>query len=316
MVQSGFDLSLQNLADEGLPLNLSTLYSLSDLDRGQMAAVRGVWHGLSSERKQSVLSGLVDLAESVVEVDFSAFFREQLDDEGAEVRRLAIEGLWEVEKPWLLSQLVRLLSDDPMSDVRAAAAASLGRFVLLGELGQLDAALSTRAEQALLEAYFAADELLVVRRRVLESLAYSSESGVGDLIETAYMEGEDDLRLSALFAMGRSADRRWRLMLVDELENPAPAMRYEAAVACGELELRDAVEPLSRLVYDFDLEVGSAAVEALGKIGGPEAQRVLRSCCSSEDEALVEAAEEALELASWADSEDLEILDDWSLTEP
>ena len=122
-VQSGLDLSLQNLADEGLPLNLATLYNLSDLDRGQMEAVQGVWHRLSSDRKQSVLSGLVDLAESVLEVDFSAFFRQRLDDEDGEVRRLAIEGLWEVEQSWLLSLLVRLLSDDE----RKRATSMLGR---------------------------------------------------------------------------------------------------------------------------------------------------------------------------------------------
>ena len=316
MVQSGFDHSLQNLADEGLPLKLATLYSLSDLDRGQMPAVQAVWRQLSSERKQSVLSALVDLAESVIEVDFSALFREQLDDEDADVRRVAIEGLWEVEEPWLLARLVRLLCDDSVPAVRAAAAASLARFVLLGELGRIDAALSTRAEEALLETYFTAEEPLVVRRRALEALAYSGESGVSDMIETAYLDGDDDLLLSALFAMGRSADRRWRPILIEELENSSPAVRYEAAVACGELELRDAVEPLSRLVYEVDAEVCGAALEALGKIGGAEALRILRACCLSEYEALAEMAEDALERASWSADGELEILDDWSLVEP
>jgi len=315
-VQPEFDHCLQNLANEGLPLKLSSLYSLSDLDRGQMPSVQAVWRRLSSERKQSVLSALAELAESVIEVDFSVLFRELLGDEDASVRHMAIGGLWEVEEPWLLGLLVRLLSDDPVAAVRGAAAASLGRFVLLGELGRIDAALSTRAEEALLETYFTKEELLLVRRRALESLAYSGEAGVSDMIETAYMDGEDDLRLSALCAMGRSADRAWRLILIDELENPAAAMRYESAVACGELELREAVESLSLRVNDVDTEVRSAALEALGKIGGAEALGALRACCSVEDEALAEAAEDALERASWSDDEGLEILDDWSLAEP
>ena len=46
-----------------------------------------------------------------------------------EVRRLAIEGLWEDERLDLMRRLITLLESDPSDMVRAAAATSLGRYV-------------------------------------------------------------------------------------------------------------------------------------------------------------------------------------------
>ena len=56
------------------------------------------------------------------------------------------------------------------------------------------------------------------------------------LIEDAYYSPDESRRLSALVAMGRSADVRWRRLARAELTNPDPAMRAQAAFACGELE--------------------------------------------------------------------------------
>jgi HEAT repeat protein len=314
-VTSDLDRSLQHLADESAPLKPSTLFALSSLRSRQVSAVQAVWENLSSHRKRDVLQTVIEWTESMIDVDFSVLLHQSLQDSDAEVRRLALEGLWENEESWLVGSLLRLLKEDPEAAVRAAAASSLGRFVLLGEVGSLNAAVATRAEEALLEAYFAQHEPVEVKRRALEALAYSGETGVADLIEDAYYEGDEDLRLSAIFAMGRSADRRWRSVVIDELGSMSPAARYEAAVACGELELRDAVAPLSGLVDDPDREVCSAAIEALGKIGGTQALQALEACFLTGDEVLLAEAEEALERASWSGDEDLEILDDWSLAE-
>jgi len=302
------DCILQHLADESQPLKLSTLYTLSGLGREQLLSVQVVFDRLSYERRRGMLRALVELTETAIEVDFTVLFRGCLNDEDADVRLLAIEGLWESEDVWLVGELVRLLKGDPHLAVRAAAAASLGRFVLLGELGDIEAAVAASAEQALLEAYFTSEEPLEVRRRALEAVAYSGEAGVGDLIEEAYYQGEEEMRLGALFAMGRSADQRWRSIVIEELESPSPAVRYEAALACGELELRDAVALLSHLIDDADSEVWNAAVDALGKIGGAEARQILQSCCRSENEALQAAAEEALEQALWLSDGDLDVL--------
>jgi HEAT repeat protein len=104
------------------------------------------------------------------------------------------------------------------------------------------------------------------------------------------------MQASALFAMGRSADPYWRKILLQELDNPNPELRFEAARACGELEVSAAVPHLARIVADDpDQEVREAAVWALGHIGGQQARDILEACVQGDDEALSEAAAEALE---------------------
>ena len=49
------------------------------------------------------------------------------------------------------------------------------------------------------------------------------------------------------------------------------------------------------MTADADAEVKMAAVWALGQIGGPESRRVLEICVEVGDEALQDAAREALE---------------------
>jgi len=102
------------------------------------------------------------------------------------------------------------------------------------------------------------------------------------------------MRISAVFAMGRSVDKVWSDAVLKELSSTNPAMRYEAARACGELEVNDAVPALVQLIADPDREVQAAAIAALGQIGGPRARRALERCLRSADEVVSMAAEDAL----------------------
>jgi HEAT repeat protein len=307
--------ALRRLADASEPLRLSALYPLSDLNRDDVVAVQQVWEQLPDERRREVVTSMVELSETVLEVDFTALFRLVLGDNDPRVRIAAIEGLWETEQAWLARALVGLLQCDPEPAVRSAAAEALGRFILLGELGDLDSVLAAAAEEALLRAYGSAEQPMEVKRRSLESLGYSSDVSVGEVIAEAYRRGSEEVRLSALFAMGRSADRRWRPVLLDELGSPSAAHRYAAALACGELELREAVGPLSELVDDEDGEVWNVAVEALGKIGGVQARQVLQSVCEGRDGGRSAVAADALERTSWATDDELEVLDDWTVAD-
>ncbi|HID64185.1 MAG TPA: HEAT repeat domain-containing protein, partial [Anaerolineae bacterium] len=247
-------------------------------------------------RRRWIIQSLVDIAEASFEVDFNSIFRLCLNDEDEMVRSRAVEGLWEDEDLTLAGLLVRLLRDDPSESVRAAAVTSLGRFVLLGELEKIEAAPAMMVEDALLGAIYDPHETLEVRRRAVESIAYSGQDQVRDIIEMAYCDDEEEMRISAVFAMGRSADPLWREMVIAELDNPNPEMRYEAARACGELEISAALSALVGLIEaDPDPEVQEMAIWALGRIGGKEARRVLEACCESEDEVLRQAAEEALD---------------------
>ncbi len=247
-------------------------------------------------RKPSPICDLVEVAEVSFEVNFDPIFLVAMGDEDHEVRAAAIDGLWENEDQALIGPLVHLLRADDAPNVRAAAATALGRFVLLGELGDIDRAPAMLAEEALLKALRHGEEVLEVRRRAIEAIAYSGEAGVREIIENAYYDEDEEMQASALFAMGRSADPYWRAWLVRELENPGAEIRFEAARACGELEASKAISQLTRMTFaDPDREVQQAAVWALGRIGGRESRAALEACYESDDEALSEAAAEALD---------------------
>jgi HEAT repeat protein len=79
-------------------------------------------------------------------------------------------------------------------------------------------------------------------------------------------------------------------------------MRFEAARACAELEADEAVPRLIELTRDEDAQVRLSAIEALGRIGGNEAKQALQECRDSADDAMSEAAEDALdEMKFWED---------------
>jgi HEAT repeat protein len=118
---------------------------------------------------------------------------------------------------------------------------------------------------------------------------------VHDLIARAYQDEEPRMRAGAVFAMGRSADEGWGEIVIQELEARDPEMRYEAVRAAGALRIAETVTRLARMVADPDPEVKLMAVWSLGQIGGPEARRVLQICYEEGDEALQDAAQEALD---------------------
>jgi HEAT repeat protein len=125
---------------------------------------------------------------------------------------------------------------------------------------------------------------------------------VRDLIEDAYSSGERRLQISAVHAMGRSADADWLPTIVEEMHNEDPEMRFEAAQAAGELGEEDIIPELASLTQDEDAEVQEAAIAALGHIGGPAARSVLHSVASeSNDERVLESVTDALSEADFVE---------------
>ena len=295
MSNSDFEELLLQISDAENRLSISSLYCLSGMDRDEMLLFQEAWRSMAVERRRQIINFLMEVAEASFEVNFGLVFRFCLGDEDEEVRAAAIEGLWEDHDPALLNPLISLLRDDPSISVRAGAAAALGRYVLLGELDKIKARPFALVREALLETIHSSFEDQTVRQRAIESIAYSSDEGVREIIEAAYYHEDQRMRTSAVFAMGRSADPYWSDLVINELQSSRPEMRYEAAMASGELELAAATPLLANLVNDPDREVLEAAIWALGQIGGNEARRILYDCYREGDEFLCEAVEEALE---------------------
>lgn len=295
MIERSIAEAADHLSDPQQPLASRWLYVLSGVLPEQLAPLARAWPAIPADRRQKVARTLFEMSEASFEFDFHTVFRLLLADPDAEVRRFAVEGLWEDEDPRLIRRFLMLLAEDPATGVREAAAGALGRFMLLAELEEISADHGPPIAQALLRAFHDPDEEPTVRRRALEAVAYWGEEPARLAIQEAYNSARQEMRQSAVFAMGRSADPYWRGTVLLELSNPAAAMRYEAAVASGELELRQAVPRLAELVLDSDREVQQAAVWALGQIGGRRARRVLLAVAEQDDPVLAEAAGEALE---------------------
>ena len=291
--QGDFEQTLKELAQD--KPDEATLYELSNLHGETLEKLCQVWPSLPKERREYIVARLAEIAEADFEADFAELFKLCLEDLSPRVRATAIEGLWEVEDVILVRPMIEMLREDPSVLVREASASGLSRFALMAEMKRLPSRLAEMVWDVLWDAAHDPEEDLAVCRRSIEALAYFDRPEVAQLIRQAYADDELKMRASAVFAMGRSSDQGWSEVVLAELETDDAEMRYEATRACGELRLIEATQQLSRLVTDADTEVKLAAVWSLGQLGTPEARRVLEICSEQGDEALQDAAEEALD---------------------
>jgi hypothetical protein len=285
---------LEQLGRRKEAIPFSQLYVLSDLTREQMDEFRITWATVPIDQRRRLVHALVELAESSFQVNFDAIFRHCLADSDDEVRAAAIDGLWENEQVGLVGPLLAMLRADPSAQVRAAAATGLGRFVLAGELERLETPIQARIMTELLTTFHMADESVQVRRRAIESAAYACTPEALEALEFAYYDDDEEMRISAVVGMGRSCDRRWTDIILEEMGSTSAAMRYEAALASGELMLRQAVPLLGSLLNDADPLVRDATIWALGQIGGSQAKQMLLAAYEDADEDTRSILEEAL----------------------
>lgn len=300
-----FSQTLEHLKTESEPVRLAYLYNLSALSAEKMAQFEETWAALTPARRKKVLEHLTGITEDSFEVNFDPIFIMAMGDADADVQMQAIKGLWESESPELISPFLYLLKKGKTPQLRATAASALGRFVYLGELDELDAEVQEMVEQALLETIRSAQENIEVVRRAIEAISFSAREGINRIIESAYYHDNELMRVSAVFAMGRNGNaREWGEIVIKELDNLSPAIRFEAARACGELALKRATDRLIRLIQEeADTEVQLNAIWSLGQIGGRKAESALASLIDSSSGIVQSVAQDALdELTMFADA--------------
>lgn len=290
-----FDSYIAELSDESSPVKRSGLLQLSSLTRDDARDFRRLWRGVGRERRREVLMALIELSEDNLELDFSAIFRVCLSDECEIVREQATRGLLETDDRALIRPLIGLLSDDPSANVRAAAAISLSKYADLAQQGKLMSRDSQRVRDALLAVIANHDEGRDVRRRAIEAVGSFDTDETSAIVRAAYGSEDSAMRQSAIYAMGRSSNSAWLPIALSETNAADPAIRYEAANACGLLGEESTIPQIAALIGDEDIEVQCAAAIALGNIGGPTAKRALRRALDVGEDALTEAAAEALE---------------------
>jgi HEAT repeat protein len=286
---------LDALLDVETPFKPRFLYRLSDLGNDELAEVERTWPKIPDWRRKALMEDAEELGENDTLLSFEALARLALQDEAPFVRQPAIRILWEYESSDLPVIFLNLLRTDNEPQVRAAAATALGKYVYLGEIEELSAEQLIQIEDALLQAATGTDDLLV-QRRALEALGYSSREEVPALIEAAYNSGERDWLVSALFAMGRSAHEVWFPNVLDMLENNQPVVRAEAARAAGELEIDEAVPQLIELLDDPNDDVREASIWSLSQIGGEGVREILEKLYDeTEDDKEADFIDDALD---------------------
>jgi hypothetical protein len=280
------------------------LLGFSDLDLSDLASLRPVWNKLSDSDRSNIMERIADSGETDYMLDYTAVAYLGYDDPNPVVRLAALRAGATDTTADRLHKLLELAQNDPQELVRAESVGHLGQFIYLGELDELEGLDVQAAIDLALRFWNTPRESLEVRRRALESLAFSSIEGLEAMIDQAYTDPSQMMQISAVVAMGHSCDDVWDKTILAELQSDDPDMLAAAIGAAGMVILPDAVELLGELAYSEDPDIQLSAIWALGEIGGDEAVEVLeRLALRAEEEGddeLYEAIEEALANSSLA----------------
>jgi len=284
------------------------LREFSDIGPQELKTVMDIWPRVAISRKQTLLEKLKILAQAETLVSFDDFARALLTDPDPVVRTHALRLLHEAEDLKLVPTYLDMLKDDSDSGVRREAANVLNLFVDLGELEKIPENVYHQVEDALL-ASANREEDLSVRRTALESLGYSSRPEVITLIESAFHREDPHWQVSALHAMGRSADDRWTEEVLHSLVNDDDRIRRAAVEAAGELSIRPARTILLKmLTEEEEPDVTSAVIWSLSQIGGEDVRTYLENLLDqTDDDEQIEFLEDALD--NLAFTEDLDRFD-------
>lgn len=293
--------TIQEGAKTGSP-KASAFYGLSGLMGDEIEHLAPEWQSLDADYRYKLVRRLAEATETNYELDYRNFGLFAMQDADASVREAAVDMLWEDDSFEVMDRLIELARVDEAASVRAAALKALERFILKGELGELPERETVRAQQVAAAVLNNGREPVEVRRRALEAIANCSHEVVQGAIKKAYREEDSSMKLSAVYAMGRTCDDRWENIILNELDSSEVEMRYEAARAAGELQLVTAVPKLGQLIAEEDIEIQGMAVWSLGEIGGRETLRILGAVLElaeeNEDDDLVNAVEDAIGSAS------------------
>ncbi|MBD2446620.1 HEAT repeat domain-containing protein [Nostoc sp. FACHB-152] len=182
---------------------------------------------------------------------------EILADEDAEeeLHWYAARTLGELQHPDAIAPLVELLRKSEDEELKAIAATALGQMgsLAITELSQLLKQDDTR--------------LLAVR-----SLAYIRTPETITPLLSVVQDAEVAVRATAIEALSSFHDQRVPPVLLKALNDVVPTVRRVAVLGlssrpdlCAELNLLARLQPM---LYDFNIEVCSAAAVALSRLGG------------------------------------------------
>ena len=268
---------------------------LSSLSEDNIDQFNLAWESLSIERKKNTLEELTNLSEVDIAMDFSQIFLIGISDNNSLIREISVLGLWESNDRSLIKPLTALLKDDPTSQVRQAAAMTLETFARRSQEDKLIDRDCQQIRESLI--YVIEDESADIdtKRRSIETIAHFGSAGIEDIILNAHKSYDSKLRQSAIYAMGRTSETQWIKLLLGNLDDPNPAIRYETVSSLGELGDETIIPYLTKLLTDDDTEVRASAIRSLGQIGGSSAKQTIANYLDDENAIIKESAVSAME---------------------
>jgi HEAT repeat protein len=318
MKQTSFSQVLAALLNDSQVFPAAYLHQFSDLDGVDLESLKTIWPQVNPTRRAALLEDLEDLAETDTLVLFDSLAALGLKDGDPRVRRTAIRLLWDSEDDDFAAIFSDMMVNDPDMRVRAAAASGLGKFIYLGELEEIPEGILHQVEENLIRTIGGQDDM-EVRRRALEAIGYSGRSEVPELIRAAYHNGEQKWLVSALFAMGRSADDKWGPEVTPMLRHSQLEVQIEAVRAAGELALDAARRPMLLMLRDenIDPDLRDEIIWALSKVGGEAVRENLEQMLEeTDDDEEAELLEDALNNLDFTEGMDLfDMLDVENMTD-
>ncbi len=292
--EHSIQLYIDKIFTGGELLEKKLLEHLSGLSGKDVESFRQAWDKAHVKRKSRIISHLVTLAEKEPKLDFSIIFSYCLDDPDDDVKTQAIHGLEEEDDPRHIARLIPLVAENTSLEVRTAAVSALGKFALMGEMGDISRRKTDEVYAALMKVLEDGKTPARLRAALLEAVSPFTVPRVKQLIESTFKSSDLQLKVSAIRAMGRNCDPDWLKYLSREMHSEQAEIRYEVAVACGEICTDDSIPLLLELVEDSDTRVQEAAIAGLGEIGGKEAKDVLTDLARSPKPRIKRAARTAL----------------------
>ncbi|MEC4892200.1 MAG: HEAT repeat domain-containing protein [Oscillatoria sp. PMC 1051.18] len=238
-----------------------------------------VLHQGDFQQRWDIAKLLPKLGEGVVAPLLTILEDEQED---SEVRWFAGRTLGEYDDPAVVISLVKLLQNPDTDEELAAMAAQA-----LGNLGTS----AIEELSKLLLPKLAIDAPLVeeqTRLLAVQALAQIRRSEAIEPLLQVVSDRHPEIRTAAIEALSSFHDRRITSILIKALQDPAKAVRKEAAIGLSfrtaDLAEFDLVNQIKPLLNDLSIEVCRQAAIALGRFGTDEAAdalfRVLKSAAT------------------------------------
>lgn len=303
MKSINFNKIVDALLDDDAEFPVSYMMSLSDISLPDLEILKRSWNLISPERKIALMENIEIIHETELISNFEDIAILALDDGNATVRTSGVRLFSDYENCHFIHKFIDMLEHDPDLGVRSQSAITLGKYMYLAEVDNIDSKYRELINEVLIKT-LRSNENELVRQKALESFGYSSREEVKEFINTAYNSGDYNWISSSLEAIGRSADDNYASLVLPMLAHPDLRIKRCAVFAAGELELSTARKLLMKMAIELeqDEDLWVESISALSKIGGEGVmglfERLLEDASTEEEELFLNEAIENLNLTN------------------